>query len=137
MKKTQTVEEFLAALTESVPAEELLASDISSSLSNAIARHRISLGLTQSEMAEKIGMSQSTISKWENGDMNFTINTLADIAVKLEMDLIVELRSPLQVQKRDGYRTINGGGRKVIDLCQYQKHCSFTAPRGFDELKEM
>lgn len=135
MKKSQTIEELLAALTENVPAEELLAADISSSLSNAIVRHRVSLGLTQRELAEKIGMSQSTISKWENGDMNFTIDTLADIAVKLGMSLTVELKSPVQIQKKDGYRTISR--EKVIDIRQYQKHCSFTDSKGFAELKEM
>jgi len=115
MGKTATIEELLTALTENLSAEDILAADKISRLSNAIVRQRLAMGLNQSELARKIGKTQSTVSKWENGDMNFTVELLADIAVKLDMDLNVELKPRQVVQRRDPYRSINS---KVIDFNQ-------------------
>ena len=80
MKKSATMKDLLLALTENMSAEEILSADIISSLSNAIAKKRIGLDMTQAELAASIGKKQSTISKWENGDMNFTVRLLAEIA---------------------------------------------------------
>ena len=113
MNKSYTIEHLLSALTESLGANEVLAADIISDISNAITKRRISLGLSQSELAGKIGKSQSTVSKWENGDMNFTVELLAEIAVKLDMDLSVSLRSPQPVQTTGNYRTVSS---KIIDF---------------------
>lgn len=47
--------------------------------------------MTQKEFADHMCVSQGMVSKWESGDYNFTIRTLADIAEKLDMDLTVKL----------------------------------------------
>lgn len=104
MKNRTTMEDFISALTETLSAQEVLAADISSDIANAITKRRISMGLSQSELAKKVGKSQATISKWENGDAKYTIDSLADIAVSLEMDLTVELKAPQPIQKIKGYR---------------------------------
>ena len=106
MKKSATMKDLLLALTENMSAEEILPADIISSLSNAIAKKRIGLDMTQAELAASIGKKQSTISKWENGDMNFTVRLLAEIAVKLGMDLQVELKDHSQVQHAGGVYTV-------------------------------
>ncbi len=113
MKKNPTMEELLSALTETMSAQDILAADIISSLSNAIAKRRIAMGLSQKELADQIGKSQSTISKWENGDLNFSIETLAEIAVKLELDLTVKLAAREPVQISSGYRSTRS---KVVDF---------------------
>lgn len=52
-------------------------------ISARIEMKRRELGLSQKQFAEKIGVSQGMISKWESGEYNFTINTLNDICEKL------------------------------------------------------
>jgi antitoxin HicB len=52
---------------------------------------REDLGLTQGELAKRIGVSQQQIAKLENPAANPTIDTLATIAHKMDADLIVTI----------------------------------------------
>ena len=45
-----------------------------------IARRRIASGMTQGQLAEKIGCSQKDVSRWENGARTPRVETLAKIA---------------------------------------------------------
>ena len=49
------------------------------------ARHEV--GLTQKELAEKIGVSDRTISKWENGEGYPEVETLIEIARNLHLSI--------------------------------------------------
>lgn len=51
-----------------------------------IERKRISSGMTQKEFAEKMGVSQGMVSRWESGTYNFTIATLNTICRKLGLE---------------------------------------------------
>ncbi len=42
---------------------------------------RKALGLTQTELAELLGCTQESISKWENGNCPSYINKLAELAL--------------------------------------------------------
>lgn len=44
---------------------------------------RIELGKSQEEFADLMGVTQGMVSRWENGEYNFTIKKLSEIAVKL------------------------------------------------------
>ena len=55
-------------------------------------------GLTQAELARRIGTRQSNISRLEQGDYNFTIGMLEKIAKALGSDLKIEL-TPMQIDK--------------------------------------
>lgn len=48
--------------------------------------------MTQKEFVEHIKVSQGMISKWESGDYNFSIKTLAEVAEKLDMELYINLK---------------------------------------------
>lgn len=52
---------------------------------------RLERKLTQKELAEKIGTSQSAIARIENGEQNLSIQTLAKIAHALEAELNIRL----------------------------------------------
>ena len=40
--------------------------------------------MTQSELAQKIGVSQKDISRWENGVVNPSVNSLKQLAIALD-----------------------------------------------------
>ena len=48
--------------------------------------------MTQKEFAEHVQVSQAMVSKWEGGDYNFSIKSLAELAEKLDMDLHIALK---------------------------------------------
>ena len=49
-------------------------------IASAIIAARTQAGLTQSELAQKMGAKQSQVARWEGGEQNATIKTLMRIA---------------------------------------------------------
>ena len=83
------IAEFLRPYINEIP-NYLLASDlILSELSAEILKKRVSLGLTQKDLADRFNISQSMVSKWESGDYNFTVEQLCKIAEMLKLDVDV------------------------------------------------
>lgn len=82
---------LLSELSEGLSTEELVFADIASDLAVAIASQRLSLGLTQTELAQLCGKTQATVSKWENAESNFQLKTLVELAEKLNLTLTVSL----------------------------------------------
>lgn len=93
MKKNNDIYDLLSTLASNLSSEELMFVDIASDLAAQIAARRIDLGLTQAELAEKMGKKQGTISKWESGDCNFQLKTLIEIAQKLDLPLTVSFKT--------------------------------------------
>lgn len=56
-------------------------------MGNSISKLRKEKEMTQSELAELIGVTQETISKLENGKRNLDINTAQKIAIAFEVSL--------------------------------------------------
>lgn len=83
--------ELLELFGDTVTVSDIIASNILGSISASIAKKRIQSNMTQKEFASHMGVSQGMVSKWEGGDYNFSIKTLADIAEKLDMELTVNL----------------------------------------------
>lgn len=86
--------EFLNELTEAfgLTPVQIVSSGINGSLSSAITIRRHELNLTQAELAEKMGRSQSTISKWESGDFDFSVELLVEIADALDLEADISLK---------------------------------------------
>lgn len=77
-------------LSASLDDEELALSVFQGLISAEISYRRVKLGLSQKEFAERMGVSQGLVSRWENGDTNFTLSTLVKIASKLN----IKMQSP-------------------------------------------
>lgn len=52
---------------------------------NRIAEVRKGLGITQKELAKRLRVKQSTVSRWEKTDANMTLATLRRIAKALDV----------------------------------------------------
>lgn len=64
--------------------------DIYSELCQLIINTRISVDMTQNQLAEKSGVSQSNISKIENGSYRPSVATLKKIADALGKRLVID-----------------------------------------------
>lgn len=63
-------------------------------IAQAITNARKQTGLTQKQLADKTGISQSDISKLEAGEGNPSVKTLQTLAEGMGMDLHIKFLSP-------------------------------------------
>ncbi|GHT53986.1 hypothetical protein FACS1894106_5190 [Spirochaetia bacterium] len=81
-------------LLDSLSYDERIAAEFIANIAVSIQMARRERGYTQKELAEKLGVSQVMISRWENGEKNFTVATLAKISSVLGIGLV----NPLSLQ---------------------------------------
>ena len=56
-------------------------------VTNRIAQVRSGLGLSQRELAARLNIKPSTVSRWERKDANLTLETLRKVAAALDCDI--------------------------------------------------
>ena len=83
----QDLKELFSRLTQGLSAEEVQLDTLQSQIAAQISMKRQELGLTQSQLAEKLAVTQTTVSKWENAESNFKLSTLVKIASNLGLKL--------------------------------------------------
>ncbi len=108
MDQTKTISDLMAALTKTLSERDVARALIKADISRTITNVRINAGLSQAELAKSIGKTQSTISKWEAGDTNFTVDSLVDIAADLDLDLTIKLKKhtpKAQYSERPNYQS--------------------------------
>ena len=76
-----------AWLSDNLTVEESIIAKYIAQIAATIQRQRKAKGYTQQELASMLGVSQVMVSRWENGEENFTIATLARISKALGMAL--------------------------------------------------
>lgn len=76
--------ECLAQVSDKTRAECNLSFEIADRI-DAVLKHK---GMSQKDLASKMGKRESEISKWLTGRHNFTTNTLADISLALNEQII-------------------------------------------------
>ena len=74
-------------LSDNLTIEESIAAKYIAQIAATIQRQRKAEGYTQQELANMLGVSQAMVSRWENGEENFTIATLARISHALGIAL--------------------------------------------------
>jgi len=82
----KSLQETFDTLLQNIPKETQLANQLKGVVSSKIVQSRINTGMTQEQLAEKLGLTQPSLSKWENGDQNFTIEQICKICVLLDID---------------------------------------------------
>lgn len=73
-------------------------------IGEALKTFRKDKGLSQEELAQRMGVNQSTIAKVEKGRWNFSIDLLADYALHLNCYIFLiekDSKDPLAVEMRN------------------------------------
>lgn len=78
-------------LTDGLSDSEIKSTIELAKISACIEMRRNEMGMTQSEFARYMSVTQGMISKWESGEYNFTINTLNDIFQKLDYTFTIDI----------------------------------------------
>ncbi|WP_051350649.1 helix-turn-helix transcriptional regulator [Caloramator sp. ALD01] len=82
-KKLKNVWNFIDEISDDEEKDYFELDDILYNVSMKIFDYRTSNGLTQKQLAEKLGIKQSMVSKLESGEYNPTIEQLWKISKKL------------------------------------------------------
>ena len=67
----------------------------------ALIGARIEAGLTQRQMAERLGVKQSALARWEAGQTMPTLDTLYRVAKALNLDFTITPETPLAVRPHE------------------------------------
>ena len=67
-------------------------SDIKQKVSQKIRDARKAQGITLKQLGEKLGVAESTVSLYESGNQNLTIETLQKVADALNIDITTFFR---------------------------------------------
>ncbi|MCH5223007.1 MAG: helix-turn-helix transcriptional regulator [Muribaculaceae bacterium] len=88
MKTNPLFRECLSKVSDKSRAEFNLSFEIATRIDDILKRK----GMTQKELAAKMGKRESEISKWLTGRHNFTTNTIAGISYALGEPIILIAR---------------------------------------------
>jgi transcriptional regulator with XRE-family HTH domain len=91
-----------------------------SSIGQFIAEKRKVKGLTQQQFAERLGVTNKTVSRWENGNYMPDISLLIPICEILEVSLSELLQGRPQMKKDIDY-SVNEAGETVYDITSLMK----------------
>ena len=66
-------------------------------IGSVIKKYRKGIGITQEEMANRLGVTTPAVNKWENGNSNPDIELLAPIArlLNISLDTLLSFREKL------------------------------------------
>lgn len=93
---TSNLNELIKLMAEHVSPSDIVAAEQLAKISATIAKKRIELGMNQTEFAKFMGVSQGMISKWESEDYNFSVEALAKISEKLNLELDISMKPQLR-----------------------------------------
>jgi len=74
-------------LIDALTDDERKTAEFIAIIATSIQQRRCAQGMTQKELADKLGVSLAVISHWENGDEDFTVATLVKISSALGLPL--------------------------------------------------
>lgn len=116
MSKSKPIGELFKALSANLSAAEIKSAMVIADISEKITEERISRGMTQKQFAEFMGVTQGMVSKWESSEYNFTIESLANIFDKLNLDFNFEINKETQLFPIDKSLNYSNIGEKNLIL---------------------
>lgn len=90
--------DLIEEMADDETKEEFELDDILLDISLKIINYRISQGITQKELAKKLDISQTMVSKLESGEYNPTIGQLWKISKKLGWTFEIMLKEEIQTE---------------------------------------
>lgn len=87
MSHRATLSDLIDALTQNMTTVDIAQTVLHIELSQKIRKARKKLGMSQKDLAEKMGVKQSLVSRWESSECNYTIDTLVEIADALGLSV--------------------------------------------------
>jgi len=85
MKRHNIVSE--EEILKSIPLADVIKNKIISEVSTQLMSRRLDMAMTQEQFASHINISQSLLSKYENGTENLTAKSIGDILGKLSLSV--------------------------------------------------
>lgn len=90
MKKMMTHDEFVEKSLKNHEFKKVYDSfELEYKLIDAVIEQRIKRGVTQKQLAEKVGTKQSAIARFESGNFNFTFAFIKKLAAELGLKFTV------------------------------------------------
>jgi len=80
------------AFPDGLSTADITIAKLKADLAVYVFKHRENAGLTQKQFAEKYGISQSTVSKVENGDDNISLRAVVEMSTAFGLELKLENR---------------------------------------------
>ncbi len=103
----------MQSIRESTPPEINRQVDIAVQIANRVYELLEEKGMSQKDLAKKLGKTETEVSRWLSGTHNLTIATIAKLAVALEDDIITMTQSDSQNVK--------------YNFCEEETDCSNVA----------
>lgn len=127
LREFQDVPEIVSSNSDFSPAEQLhkeVAGTVKEEIAKNLQRNRKASGLTQKQLAEKLGVKNSAVSNWESGQNSIDIETLCKaceiFGVSLDSmygrDISDPEFTPAEQQHIKKYRTLDAHGKRMVDL---------------------
>lgn len=125
LMKSQIVKNMLNDMPEDIKLFSRVYADLVLRIGQALNEQN----LTKSDLAQKLDKRPSEISKWLNGDHNFTLKSLCKLQVELGVTLI-NIPSVLSVKKQAEDSEDHEGQMSSVDIQELLKMKHVT-PDGF------
>lgn len=90
MDKQNQINSLVGTITNPLSEAKITASYYMSEIALTIIKERQKRNMTQEQFAELFDVTQSVVSKWENGNYNFTIKNLAKISDILDLNFNIK-----------------------------------------------
>lgn len=85
-------------------------------ISDQIDEYLEEKGMTQRDLAKKLGKKEAEISKWMSGSHNFTMLTIAKISAVLERPILTTLLYVDELEERDKEYIVGKLGKSQVEV---------------------